>query len=96
MFRFTGTGDGGDTITDFLRGTDKIEVSKSGFGFTTLVVTSNAGGVETTTAPQFVYDQTSHILYYDSNGVTAGGLTQIATLNASVTALNATDFHVIA
>jgi VCBS repeat-containing protein len=96
LFQFNGPGGSMDEILDFFRTQDKIQVDKSDFGFTTLVVTSNAGGVAAGAGvKQFVYDETSHILYYDNDGSTAGGATAIAHFNASVTALNTSDFIVI-
>jgi Ca2+-binding RTX toxin-like protein len=96
MFRFNGTADAFDTITDFFRTQDKVQVDKSEFGFTTLVVTSNLGGTAVGGAKQFIYNETTDVLSYDSDGTGGTAAVQIAQFNASVNFLNLSDFIVVA
>jgi hypothetical protein len=68
-FRFVTTGEGGDTITDFVAGTDKILVVAANFGLTagaaaTLVV----NGAPATGTPTFVYIHYTGELGFDIDG----------------------------
>jgi Ca2+-binding RTX toxin-like protein len=96
MFRFSFPSEGTDTINDFVRGLDKIEISQSGFGISSVLVTSGDNAVASGSSDQFVYDTTSHVLYFDEDGTGGIGPVALATLNTSVTTLNASDFHLIA
>jgi Ca2+-binding RTX toxin-like protein len=91
---------GTDVITDFVRGTDLLALSRTtyaGFGRTTavaanqLLVGNFAGGtgfVSTETAStRLVYDTASGNLWHDANGNLAGGFTQIAVLRNGATPL---------
>jgi Ca2+-binding RTX toxin-like protein len=91
---------GTDVITDFVRGTDLLALSRTtyaGFGSTTavaanqLLVGNFAGGtgfVSTETAStRLVYDTASGNLWHDANGNLAGGFTQIAVLRNGATPL---------
>ncbi len=84
---------GTDTITDFVRGTDKLQLSRGtygGFGTATtlkatqFLVGNFAGGTGFTAlqtpANRLVYDRDSGTLWHDANGRQAGGYTAIATL----------------
>lgn len=94
-----------DTITDFTSGTDIIVLDED--VFTQLNgETGNAldaadfadiVGAPTGTEAGFIkFDNTTGNLYYDSNGATAGGLTQIATLTGvtGVGAIDQDDFQI--
>jgi Ca2+-binding RTX toxin-like protein len=103
---------GTDVITDFVRGTDQLALSRAtyaGFGRTIsvapnqLLVGSFAGGtgftaVETAST-RLVYDRASGNLWHDANGNLAGGFTPIAVLRnggTPVTTLTTADLTLIA
>lgn len=105
IFGYGADSDGKDRISDFVAGTDRIQVSAAGFGggladgvaltAGQLVVQATNG----TTAPagtgQFVFNTTSQTLLWDADG--AGGVsgTAIAVLTG-VAGLAVTDIQVIA
>jgi len=91
-----------DVITDFLRSTDLLALSRityAGFGRATAVAANqllvgnfNGGtGFESseTVSTRLVYDTSSGNLWHDANGNRAGGFTQIALLRNGPTPLNA-------
>jgi Ca2+-binding RTX toxin-like protein len=94
-----------DTILDFVKGTDKIQLSKTVFAdigatgnLTTNAFWSAAGAVSGHDADdRVVYNSTTGALYYDADGNGSGGAVQIAILGTSLhpTLTNA-DFAVIA
>ena len=92
-FRFVTTGDGSDTITDFVSGTDKIYIVAANFG-----LTAGAGanlvinGTPSTAAAAFVYNSTTGVLGFDSNGNGAGAATQLATLSNKPAGFKSADF----
>ena len=103
---------GTDVITDFVRGTDRLALSRSTYtGLArTIAVAPNqllvgnfAGGtgftaVETAST-RLVYDTASGNLWQDANGNLAGGFTQIAVLRNGgnpLTTLTSADFTLIA
>ncbi|MGE5475869.1 MAG: M10 family metallopeptidase [Bacteroidales bacterium] len=86
-FCYAGIAQGGDTITDFVSGTDHFEFSASAFGVSSGILATadfarlstgysgtNAGNVH------FVFDGSS--LWFDSNGSASGGATKMATLGS--------------
>ncbi|MFM2054378.1 MAG: hypothetical protein RL456_2415, partial [Pseudomonadota bacterium] len=84
-FRFASPTEGGDRITDFTSGTDRIQVVSANFGG--LPAGTAAGFFVSGTAPVaggigafFLYDTDDRTLSFDSNGSAAGGTTLIATL----------------
>lgn len=97
-----------DTITNFVVGTDKIVLTKAvfanlagttgavtlgtDFASTTTAAMTGAAIATATNAEHVVFDQTTNKLYYNSDGPTAGGFTEIATLVGVTTGLAATDF----
>jgi Ca2+-binding RTX toxin-like protein len=101
IFRYGGTTEGIDRLTDFISGTDALELSASGFGGG-LVAGMDLGlanrfvvGINATNAfGQFVYNGANGALYWDADGTGAGVKVQIATLT-SHPALSAGDLHVI-
>jgi len=101
IFRYTATSEGGDTITDFASGTDKLQFVRGAFGNLTAAqltagrLVSNATGAASGTAAQFIFNTRSKVLSYDSNGTSAGGAVAIATLR-NVTTLSANDFLLVA
>ncbi len=87
-----------DTISDFLRGADKIGLSTVIFtkllGDTDLSdnLVVGATGVKALDANDYlIYDNTAKSLYYDADGSGAGAAIKFATLQ-NLTALNASDF----
>jgi VCBS repeat-containing protein len=98
-FAFLSASQGADDISDFVGGTDKIEVSAAGFGGglsaggpVTLVsgstpTASGAGG-------QFLFDTDDGNLFWDADGSGAGAAVLIATLS-NLPSLSASDFTVV-
>lgn len=103
---------GVDVITDFLRGTDRLALSRTtyaGFGRTLtvapnqLLVGNFAGGTGftalETASTRLVYDRASGTLWHDANGNLAGGFTPIAVLRnggTPLTTLSTADLTLIA
>lgn len=99
-FVYLDPAEGGDTITDFVSGEDKIEVSAAGFGgglvvggAVTLIassdpVASSAGGA-------FLYDTDTGDLFWDRDGSGADARVLIATLTGAP-AIGASDIVVTA
>jgi Ca2+-binding RTX toxin-like protein len=105
VIAFNSTNNNVDTILDFVKGTDKIQLSKTVFAdigatgnLTTNAFWSAAGAVSGHDADdRVVYNSTTGALYYDADGNGSGGAVQIAILGTSLhpTLTNA-DFAVIA
>lgn len=101
VFVFSAAGGAGnvDQITDFNVADDTIWLDNAIF---TLIGADGAlsasqfviGAAAATINQHVVYDDNTGFLYYDANGSTAGGVTQIATLTAHLALTNA-DFLVI-
>jgi Ca2+-binding RTX toxin-like protein len=98
---------GTDTITDFVRGQDKILLSKATFAKISSAVNTSIGTnfasvaddslVNASTAA-IVFSRTSHKLFYDSDGITTTGLGANGGAFATLTGindLNATDFTIV-
>ena len=89
VFGHYGAANGVDHLTDFISGTDKLVFTATDFGWTAghhlaaaeLSLTGSASGA----AAQFVYSPTTHILYWDANGSTSGGLTSIMVFDNAAT-----------
>jgi Calx-beta domain/Peptidase M10 serralysin C terminal len=97
-FRFVTSSEGGDQLTDFLSGTDVIEVVSSNFGG--LPVGNATGFFVSGTVPVasgsgafFLFDTDDRTLTFDSNGTAAGGTTLIASLNSG--AVTASDLRIV-
>ncbi len=91
-FNLTGV----DTITDFTRGSDKLELNDDQYaalmgGITNANVKANATGTATDANDYLVFNTTSKMLSYDADGNGAGAAVNIAILTG-VTTLNASDF----
>ena len=74
-FVFNFATEGTDTITDFLSGTDKLEISASGFGGgltagmdLTLVFGSSSNELFASETERFHYDTSTDTLYFDADG----------------------------
>lgn len=92
-FQFTSKSEGQDKITDFSSADgDKLTFKRGNFGNLTAgalsgsLFVANASGTATTTSQRFVFNTTSKVLYYDSNGSASGGSTALATLNTTISA----------
>jgi Ca2+-binding RTX toxin-like protein len=102
-FQFRSTTEGIDTITDLVSGTDKIEISASGFGGGLVAgLLSNAQlaivseeAVATEASQRFLYNSTTGALFFDADGNGEGAAVQFATLS-SPTTLVAGDFVMVA
>ena len=100
-FRFAGAyaADAGvDTITDFVHGTDRIQMEyyyyvalgSGPFDPASFV----AGTKATTTGEHLIYNAANHVLYYDADGSGAGDQIAIAKFDGNVT-ITASDFVII-
>ena len=81
-FVFAAAADNGlDSLFDFHSGIDRLDFTASDYGFAAghhLDAFELHNGAAVGTNAQFVYNTTTHILYWDSNGTGAGGSTAIA------------------
>jgi uncharacterized protein len=95
-FIFNNSNEGIDKINDFVVGSDQIEISRAGFGGSTVV--GNAGvlrntrfvvGSSATTSDQrFIYNNASGGLFFDSDGIGAIEQVQIAQLSENLSLTN--------
>ncbi len=90
---------GKDTITDFLRGTDKLELHTDQFasltgGITNANIKVGAGAVAGDSNDYLIFDTTTKTLKYDADGNGAGAAVDIAVLTG-VTTLTASDFVIV-
>ncbi|MEY4906724.1 MAG: hypothetical protein RL260_442 [Pseudomonadota bacterium] len=101
VFFFASTAQGGDTLTDFASGTDRIEVYSTNFAnlaVGTLAASrfvSGAAPVALDGNAVFLYNSSNGQLSFDSNGSAAGGTTLIALLSGGAS-LNAGDIRIVA
>ncbi|WP_020182450.1 MULTISPECIES: calcium-binding protein [unclassified Methylotenera] len=90
-FNLTGV----DTITDFTRGTDKLELHLDQYsqlaGFNSSMLRVNASGTAQDANDYLVYNTTSKTLSYDADGNGAGAAVNIAVLTG-VSTLSTSDF----
>jgi len=100
IFRFAAPSEGGDTLTDFTRGADKIQCVQSAFGGLTASqlalgrLVCNATGTASGSGAQFIFNNRTGVLTYDGNGTGSGGATTIATL--TIRTLSSSDFQMVA
>lgn len=90
---------GSDTVTDFVSGTDKLEISRAAFklngtGNTLWAERLTLGTSASETNDRFVFDGTTGNLYYDADGSNAGAQVLFVTL-AGVTSITAGDFTLV-
>ncbi len=87
-----------DVVADFSSGSDTLQLDQTnyfvGLSLGQLDAAQFAVGTATGAGPQIVYDQPTGALFYDSNGATAGGASQFATLTGSPT-LTAADILIV-
>jgi len=100
-FRFAGAyaADAGvDTITDFVHGTDHIQLEYyyyAALGSGPFDPASFVAGTKaTTTSEHLIYNAANHVLYYDADGSGAGDQIAIAKFEGNVT-ITASDFVII-
>lgn len=98
-FCYANTGQGGDTIVDFVSGTDHFEFTASAFGISSGILAagdfarlSTAYGGDNAGNVHFVFDGNG-ALWFDSNGAAAGGATKMALLSGG--SIAATDIHLV-
>lgn len=89
---------GFDTITDFLHGTDKLELNTDQYsalaGFTAANFVVGAGATAGDIDDYLIFDTTSHTLKYDADGSGAGAAVNIAVLTG-VSTLTTVDIVVV-
>jgi Ca2+-binding RTX toxin-like protein len=99
-FKYLSSTEGGDTITDFLAGVDKLQVTGTGFGnlaagaLNGANFVSGAAPTATAAAPQFLYNSTSGVLSFDADGTGGGVAVNLVTL-VGHPALVSTDIVVV-
>jgi len=97
LFVIAAPAEGGDTVTDFTAGEDRIAVVGPNFGNVPAGVLSASNFALDAAADGddwFVFNTTTGVLSFDADGAGAGAAVAIATLN--VTMLSATDITVLA
>lgn len=96
-FRYATPADGGDTITDFVSGSDRIEVTSGNFNGLRLGYLAPghfALDRPKDTDDYFVFDTATHRLSFDADGNRSGAAVTLATLTGS--SLTAGDIVVVA
>lgn len=98
VFRFVTLAEGGDMVTDFTSGSDRIEVVSPNFA-TLPTGTLAASRFVTGTAPTgtsavFLYDSSTGQLRFDADGTGAGSATLIATMATGFRTLVASDIQI--
>ncbi|QNQ10072.1 beta strand repeat-containing protein [Sphingomonas alpina] len=87
-----------DTITDFVHGTDRIELDQSvfaGLGLGTLSASAFSNGPATTADQHILYDAATGTLSYDADGSGAGAAIIFATLANHPATITSADFLVV-
>jgi len=107
-FVYKATSEGVDQILDFSVGSDSLDFSFAAFGRRLAVggtnkgtldpshFVSNATGAATAHTAQFIYNTTTHMLSFDSDGTGAAGAVQIAHVDFDIpNTLHNTDIHIV-
>ena len=99
QFVYLNPGDGGDTITDFAVGMDKVAAVASGFGdeLPAGELSENSfaiGSAATSSDQRFVFNDASGELFFDADGSSNGSQQLIATLDG-VSNLSARDIMLL-
>ncbi|MGH6614177.1 hypothetical protein [Sphingomonas sp.] len=87
-----------DTITDFVHGTDRIELDQSiftGLGLGTLGASAFSNGPANTAGQHILYDAATGNLSYDADGSGAGAAIVFATLSNHPANITSADFLVV-
>ena len=101
LFRFASASEGNDTITDFLAGTDQLQLVSAGFGGLGLGAlaagnfVSGAAPVANQASAQFLYDTGTGQVSFDADGTGGGAAVNLVTL-VGAPALTAADFVIVA
>ena len=101
LFRYINGTQGNDVITDFLAGTDHLQLVSSGFGGLALGalgagnLVSGAAPVANLASAQFLYNTTSGQVSFDADGTGAGAAVNLVTLVGSPP-VTAADFLLVA
>ncbi|HXG79875.1 MAG TPA: calcium-binding protein, partial [Methyloceanibacter sp.] len=88
IFVFDTIAEGGDTISDFVSGADKLHFSATGFPGTSGNPPDFASGANPTASTGdawFLYDTDDGKLYFDADGNGGGGAVHIVTLSGAPT-----------
>ncbi|HYE27653.1 MAG TPA: tandem-95 repeat protein, partial [Allosphingosinicella sp.] len=98
LFAFQTAAGGPDEILDFVRGTDKIQVSASGFGGGltaggSVSLVSGANPTASQASGQFLYDTDDGSLYWDADG-TGNGAAVLVAIFSNAPSLETSDFLV--
>jgi len=98
VFSAAGSANGVDFIQDFVHGTDLLVFASADYGFAaghSLTASEfTAGSTAVGASAQFVWDSTTHTLYFDHDGAGGDAAIAIATFDASAT-LTSSDFHFV-
>jgi Ca2+-binding RTX toxin-like protein len=94
------SGFGVDTITDFLQGSDVVQISASGFGGSlhpgsaATVVNASDHNSASGSAAEFIFQTADKTLWWDANGGSGTDAVEFAVLSG-VAALMSADIHVV-
>jgi Ca2+-binding RTX toxin-like protein len=99
QFRYLNAAEGQDSISDFLPGTDKVQVVGSGFGGLAagaLAANNFVSGAApvATQAAQFLYNTTTGVLAFDADGAGGAAAVNLVTL-VGQPAITAVDLQVV-
>ncbi|MEG3619731.1 hypothetical protein V5T82_14795 [Magnetovibrio sp. PR-2] len=98
IFSYSGTSHGQDTITDFTSGADKFSFDSTAFSgsnnagtLDSIHFVSGSGAVAAASNDYYIFDTSTHILYYDADGNGTGAQIGIADLSSNGGSVAATD-----
>ena len=86
LFRYLNAAEGGDSITDFTPGADKIQLASAGFAnlaagaLNASNFVSGAAPVATQAVPQFLYNTSTGVLAFDADGPGVTAAVNLVTL----------------
>ena len=86
LFRYLAAAEGGDSITDFVAGVDKIQLVSAGFAnlavgaLNAANFVSGAAPVVSSASAQFLYTTTTGLLRFDADGTGAAAAVSLVTL----------------
>jgi Ca2+-binding RTX toxin-like protein len=103
-FAFSSASVGNETIVDFTYGADLLQISVAGAGFAghglvanheaTVINAASIGAATGGPNGAFIFDTTSHSLYWDANGGSGADAVLLAHMQ-NVNSLSTTDFHLV-
>lgn len=98
VFAAAGSANGVDNIQDFVHGTDILQFTGTDYGFATgHTLTSSeftVGSAAVGSSAQFVWNSTTHTLYFDDDGTGGHAAIAVATFGGGAT-LTSSDFHFV-